>query len=272
MPVPHLHDPRALPVNGFEPTLLRRARRLLHRSQAVAAARVHWLSGRRAGLAYRLAGRHPDADVPDRVIAERVRAILGVELKRMKVHDVHVESVDRVVYLRGAVQLGEAGSIERLVLGVPGVLGVESYLELLPSSGTLTHVPHSPALERMLVAAREEGCHPPDDRTAVLGALATFSARIPLAELRHVWVHLPTDLRGVLRPPVRLGATPHRIRQPENLYRAVAAASGVDVEVAQRLTGKLLAELHSLVPEEAADVEAVLPTPLKKVWHLAGAV
>ncbi|MGB8649716.1 MAG: DUF2267 domain-containing protein [Mycobacteriales bacterium] len=271
MPIQPRHDAAAL-VERAAP-FARKAQRAAHKAQAQGAARLRWLAGRRVGLAYRLAGRHPATDVPDHVVAERVRAVLGVELKRLGVHGVHVEAIDRVVYLRGSVVLADAPRIEQLVLGVPGVRGVESYLDLLPSGGRPEHeAKPSPALDKMLVAAREEGCRPPMDRTAVLAVLMTFAARIPPGELRHLWSHLPSDVRGFLRPPVPLGETPHRLRQPAALYAAVAAASGLDAGRAEGVTARLLGILHSLVPEDAADVEAVLPGPLKPVWQLAGAL
>lgn len=245
-----------------------RARRTARKGLARGDARMRWLAGRGSGLAYRASGRRPAEDVSDQVVAERVRAVLGVELKRLGLHGVHVACIDHVVYLRGRVGLGDAQQIERLVLGVPGVAGVQSYLELR----TDVKAEPSRVLERLLVLAREEGCHPPADHAAVLGVLATFAGRIPPGELRHLWSHLPPDVRGLLRPPVRLGQTPHRIRRLDDFYGAVAAAAGLEPDLAERVTGRLLAHLHNLVPEDAADVEAVLPGPLKTMWHLSGAV
>ncbi len=244
-----------------------KARRARRTGTARGATRLHWLRGRGAGLAYRAARRHPAVDAPDHVVAERVRAVLGVELKRLGVHGLHVACLEHVVYLRGAVGIGEAQRIEQLVAAVPGVRGVQSYLELRSE-----HRPPSRVLQQLLELVREQGCQPPWDHAAVLGVLATFAGRIPVGELRHVWSHLPQDVRGLLRPPVRVGEPPRRIRRLDDFYNAVAAASGLDPAQAERVTGPLLAHLHHLVPEEAADVEAVLPRPLKVVWHVSGAV
>jgi uncharacterized protein (DUF2267 family) len=265
LPLTDLHLPAAAD-KALRP-LTHRARRLARKGIERTDSRLRWLAGRGTGLAYRVSGRHPAKDVPDQVVAERVRAVLGVELKRMGVHGVHVDCIDRVVYLRGTVDLGDAQRLEPLVAAVPGVLGVQSYLELAPD----VQAEPSRVLARLLSLAREQGCHPPTDRAAVLGVLSTFAGRIPAGELRHLWSHLPGDVRGILRPPVRLGQTPHRIRRLDEFYRAVAAASGLEPEDAERVTGVVLSHLHALVPEDAADVEAVLPGPLKTMWHLTGA-
>lgn len=240
-----------------------------------AARRRRWVAGHVRGAAYRLRGGHPAYDVSDLVLADRVRAELGKELKAHHLRDVGLDVWRHVVYLRGHVPThSDARLVEDRVLKVSGIDGVESYLDIgVPSTGEAEQVILLPsdALQRMLAEARRQGWRVPQDLSAVRAVLATFAERIPHTELAHVWSHLPHDLRGLMQPPARLGSTPRRIRHLDDFYEVIAIAAGTDRSKAERLTVAVLHELWQLVPDEAAHIQAVLPRELKQMWGLAGA-
>ena len=81
------------------------------------------------GILYRLAGRKPDPDVADDVLADRIRSSLGPLEKRLDVPRVHVMVEDHVALLHGDVpDVCDAAAIEHAVMRVSGVDGVESHL------------------------------------------------------------------------------------------------------------------------------------------------
>jgi hypothetical protein len=64
------------------------------------------------GLTYRLSGERPDADVADDIVAERVRARLGLITKHLGLPTVTVRVIDHVALLEGGVRRrGEARRI-----------------------------------------------------------------------------------------------------------------------------------------------------------------
>jgi hypothetical protein len=88
-------------------------------------------SGRVRGAMYRIAGRHPDPNVDDRTLADRVRSELGPVEKQLDVPHVHVMVQDHVVALHGDVEWPhEAATIERAARHVSGVRAVESHLHI----------------------------------------------------------------------------------------------------------------------------------------------
>ena len=102
------------------------------RTQLLRAGRqLKYRSGRLQGMSYRVAGRHPDLDVADDVLADRVRSSIGVTEKALDLPHVHVMVEDHVALLHGEVDTDDAAyEIERAVAAVPGVVGVESYLHV----------------------------------------------------------------------------------------------------------------------------------------------
>jgi osmotically-inducible protein OsmY len=98
---------------------------------AEAARRLRYLAGQLQGIAYRLAGRHPDPDVDDLVLADRIRSQLGGLEKERDLPRVHVMVEKHVALLHGDVGTqDDADAIERAVAGVSGVQGVESHLHV----------------------------------------------------------------------------------------------------------------------------------------------
>lgn len=92
---------------------------------------LRYLSGRLEGLSYRIEGRHPDPNVPDTVLADRIRSELGGLEKRRDLPHVHVMVEDHVALLHGDVATqDDARAIEDAVADVSGVKGVESHLHV----------------------------------------------------------------------------------------------------------------------------------------------
>jgi hypothetical protein len=105
----------------------RATRRLAHQL----ARHARYAAGTVPGLAYRLAGRHPDPDVSDDILADRVRSSIGGLEKRLDVPHIHVMVEDHVAILHGEVSEGsDVRALEHAILRVSGVRGVESHLHV----------------------------------------------------------------------------------------------------------------------------------------------
>jgi BON domain len=112
-----------------------------------AGRRLRYLGGRLRGASYRLGGRTPDPNVDDSTLADRIRSTLGPLEKRLDIPHVHVMVTDHVAHLHGEVpSAAEAAEIERAVVAVSGVTGVESSLHVglapgdtRPSAGRAAH-------------------------------------------------------------------------------------------------------------------------------------
>ena len=91
--------------------------------------KLRYRAGRLRGAAYHLAGRHPDPDVTDDILADRIRSEIGPVEKRLDIPHVHVMVEDHVAVLHGDVT-GESDirALEHAILAVSGVRGVESHL------------------------------------------------------------------------------------------------------------------------------------------------
>ena len=252
---------------------MRRLRRELQR-------RAHDAPGRVAGLRYRLAGRHPADDVPDLVLADRVRSELGCTLHRLDIGHPNVMVTDAVVTLHGIVEHDEeANEVEEAVSRVTGVRNVVSYLyigpvagEWRPSEGRAVGAPSS-AYRRLLRAALDAGA---DDApgVAVQAVLRTLLARLPGDESDQLLSHLPADVRTHVDRHCWDGDRVGRRRDVESFVDAVVAAAAPTLlpERAQLVTESVLAVVRDLVPEERNDVAAVLPPALRQLWLGAGAV
>jgi uncharacterized protein (DUF2267 family) len=225
-------------------------------------------------VAYRLSGGQPDPTVSDDVLADRIRSTLGPLEKRFDVPRIHVMVEDHVALLHGEVpSVSDRAAVEWAVVQVSGVRGLESYLHVgllpgdtRPSEGRArAAATPSPALRDLLGAAGEAGV-PTEHRTAAVRAvLGAFTARIPEGERAQLLGHLPADVRALADVPHFEGAALARIRTVHELVHAVTSST-IPAEQARIVTSAVLAELRRLVPEEAADVAAVLPAELQQLW------
>lgn len=251
-----------------------RGNRALRHQIDVSARRLRHLGGRLQGLSHRLRGGRPDPSVSDLVLADRVRSSLGSLQKRLDVPHVHVMVEDHVALLHGAVAFtAEADEIERAVAAVSGIVGVESYLHVglirgdtRPSAGRKVHHP-SDAQQRLIAAATEAGVDPSVALAVVRAVLATFADRIPRDEREQVAAHLPADVRELFTPQrrTRQPAPPRTVA--ELVARIAATAEELPRDKAEEVTTTVLRALRSLVPEEAGDIAAVLPSELRTLWQ-----
>jgi uncharacterized protein (DUF2267 family) len=252
--------------------------RALRRGADRVPARLRYAAGRAEGLRYRLAGREPDPAAADDVIADRIRSTLGPLEKRLDLPHILVMVDDHVARLDGEVaSRADAAAIEQAVLATSGVREVDSHLHVGLASGTTRpstgreQAAHAPslAMHRLLEAARDGGASEHDARACVQAVLATLAERIPEGERRQLLGHLPADVVALVgEPAVHAGAAPHP-RTTADLVAAVAASDGVDPQHAGAITEALVGRLRELVPEEAADVAAVLPEELRRFWSSA---
>jgi uncharacterized protein (DUF2267 family) len=231
------------------------------------------------GLSYRLRGRHPDPDVSDDVLADRIRSSIGRLEARLDIPHVHVFVRDATAVLHGVVG-GEADvvGIERAVAEVSGVVGVESYMHVgllagdtRPSEGA-RHPAVSEARTRLVGAAVDAGVDESHASAAVRAVLSVFGERLPVGEREHLEAHLPADVRQLLSPPRRHGKAAGRLRTVPELVAEVSTMAHEDIPPEQRgpVVEAILHTLRRLVPEEALDVAAVLPHDLRELWD-AGA-
>lgn len=250
---------------------VKRMRRRLARRGA------RWLSsleGRLEGAEYRWLGSEPDPTVEGALLADRVRSALGPLEKRLDVPRVHVMAEGHIVLLHGEVPTGdEAEAIERAALDIAGVDGIRSFLHIglgagdtRPSDGR-AHQPPSKAYERLVGAARQ--ATDVDDATArriARATLATLVTRLPDGERRHVLAHLPSDARALAEPRMmRWDGAP--IDTTADLELAVSSASGEwRYGATDGAVRAVLGVLQDLVPEEVADIAAVLPRDLRDLW------
>jgi uncharacterized protein (DUF2267 family) len=227
------------------------------------------------GARYRLARRGPDPLAGDDIVAERVRASLGLVSKRLDVPRAHVMVTGHVATLHGEVgTIAEALSLARAAGAVPGVMAVRCRLHvgLLPGQGRPSHgrmrrrAPSEP-LHVLLDAAAQAGAGAEQAPTAVRAVVEAFAACLPARERGRLSAALPADLR-------RLALPRHRCRwtdQPADLLNCVTEVSGLgDLVRAERLTVAVLGGLSEILPPaDAARIEPALAPPLRPLWRLA---
>ena len=103
------------------------ARRLTHRL----ARNARYAAGSVPGLVYRLAGRHPDPNVSDDILVDRIRSNIGPIEKRLDLPHIHVIVEDHVAILHGEVtDDNDIRTLEHAIMNVSGVRGVESHLHV----------------------------------------------------------------------------------------------------------------------------------------------
>ena len=249
-------------------------RRVLVRDLRHMERRARRLAGRGPGLEYRLRRRHPDPDVPDDVLADRVRTSLGRVTGRLDLPHVHVTSEHHVVLLHGEVATAEqAALIEKSAASVSGVAAVRSFLHVglipgdtRPSVGA--RPTPSAALRRLHAAVVQAGADPDRALGVLRVVLAAFTEQLPHHERAHFLGHLPDDVRA-LATPSRRRDNGHFRRVGDLVVSVVSAGSGLPLGRAEHVIESVLGCLHELVPEEVVDISAVLPADLRVFWEAA---
>jgi uncharacterized protein (DUF2267 family) len=243
-----------------------------------------WVRGIRARLQgearcakYRFRDGEPSADVGDLVLADRIRSTIGPLTQQLDLPHIHVMVNDHVAMLHGEVDTApSAVQIEQAVHDVSGVRGVESYLHVgllasdtRPSTGRAQTPQHSNVLRALVDVAAHTGAGTAP-QTLVKAVLSTLLEQIPPDERRHVLSHLPDDVRRLTDPPRRRGTQLGRIRRVDDFFEAIALVDpDLSIDAAEQATVAVLAALVRVVPEEVADVEAVLPRELRELWQRA---
>jgi uncharacterized protein (DUF2267 family) len=251
-----------------------RANKMMCHELDRAGRRVRYLGGRLQGVSYRLRGRHPETDVIDNVLADRIRSSLGGLEKRLDLPHIHVMVENHVALLHGEVSSdADAAELERAVGAVPGVTGVESYLHVgliasdsRPSEGRAMQAP-SPALRRLCDSAITAGVDEAVALPVVRGILATLADRLPAGDRDRVSAHLPADVRVLFSPPRRVsGAAPPRTVN-DLVARITAGTVELPPDKAEGATSAVIETLRETVPDEAHAIGAVLPADLRAFWE-----
>lgn len=249
-------------------------RRGLARARKWSGGRGRHARGTLRGVWYRLRRRHPDEDVIDLVLADRIRSTLGPLERQLDLPHIHVMVQGHTAVLHGDVD-SEANreAIGAGVGKVPGVVEVDSHLHVgllpndtRPSQGRAV-VQLSGPRRALEAAARRGGATGPSEQ-AVRAVLATFFGRIPPDERDQVLAHLPADVRTLTTADDDKAAELSSLRTVSELLDAVAAADhSLDRNRARAVADAILTELAVLVPEERADIAAVLPRELQELWQ-----
>lgn len=226
------------------------------------------------GIVYHLAGRRPDPNVSDDVLADRIRSSLGRLEKRLEVPRVHVMVEDHVAVIHGQVpDERDACAIEHAIMRVSGVTGLESHLhaglasgDTRPSAGADTVVPPSDTLRTLLDTARDAGAGE-HARAAVYAVLCGFTGRLSENERGQVLAHLPADVLVLAGPARRYGDRSPRLKTLPQLVAAVAVEGGIEPQHAEEIVRAVVANLRGIVRDEARDVAAVLPGDLRELWE-----
>jgi uncharacterized protein (DUF2267 family) len=245
-----------------------RGRRRTRRVARRAVGKIRYLAGHARGIRYRLLHGGPSEDVPDTVLLQRIRSKLGPLEKRLDTPRLHVSVCDRDVSLHGVVATADdAQQLEEEVRAVAGVRGLTSHLRVglgpgdtRPSEGRVAAP--SGMCRELRAAAQATG--PDLDDEAVGEVLSVFLSRLPTGQRDHVLAHLPADVRVLTGLHTSTGVG--RIFDEADLRDAVASSGAVPDEQVDDLIRAVLAVLRRRVPEEIADIEAVLPSGLKALW------
>lgn len=235
--------------------------------------------GKLQGIGYRMQGRRPDPDATDEILEARVRSELGPVAHRLDLprFDIAVDH-GRVTVTGVVADEADIVIVERAILDVSGVRTVAPRLRIglepgdtRPSEGRRAESPSG--LKRDLIGAVHALDIGDEAEAARLAAATTseFLAVLPAGERRHVVGHLPADVRAMIdgSPPLPALAKP---RSPQAFFTAVGGATGRTEGTSAQVAAAVLDVLRQAVPEEVADIEAVLPADLKTLWQqpLAG--
>jgi uncharacterized protein (DUF2267 family) len=228
-------------------------------------------------IRYRVWPRHPDPNVDPLTLADRIRSTIGPLERALDLPHVHVMVEGHVALLHGDVaSADDAAALERAVRRVAGIHGVESHLHVgllrgdtRPSLGRNDPPPPSAAKRRLLAAARRGGADDAHAPAAVRATLEVLLGRLPQGERDHLLGHLPADVRKMAFPPTYGADAVSDLRTITEFIAAVIAEEPDPAGPATAIVTAILTELRGLVPEEAGDVAAVLPSELRSLWMAA---
>jgi uncharacterized protein (DUF2267 family) len=236
--------------------------------------RIVRAGGMRNPIWYRLRRGQPDPNVDPLTLADRIRSTIGPLERALDIPHVHVMVDGHVALLHGEVaSTDEAGALERAVRRVAGIHGVESHLHVgllrsdtRPSLGRNAPPPPSNARRRLLAAARRGGADDAHAPAAVRAILEVLFGRLPRGERDHLLGHLPADVRKMAFPPTYDADVVSDLRTVTDFIAAVIAEESDASGPATAIVTEILTEIRRLVPEEAGDVAAVLPSELRTLW------
>lgn len=92
------------------------------------SARTDVSVARARGLVYRLLRRHPDPNVADDILADRIRSSLGPLEKELKIPRINITVEHGMAILHGVASSADAQQLEAAVRQVSGVRDVKSHL------------------------------------------------------------------------------------------------------------------------------------------------
>ena len=230
--------------------------------------------GTRNRIWYRLRTAKSDPNVDPSTLADRIRSTIGPLERAFDLPHVHVMVEGHVALLHGEVASNdEARALERAVRRVAGIHGVKSHLHVgllrsdtRPSLGRNAPPPPSAAKRRLLAAARRGGADDAHAPAAVRATLEVLFGRLPRGERDHLLCHLPADVRKMAFPPTYRADVVSNLRTGTDFIAAVIAEESDPAGPATAIVTEILTEIRRLVPEEAGDVAAVLPSELRSLW------
>jgi uncharacterized protein (DUF2267 family) len=220
------------------------------------------------GVDYRVRGRGPGTGVSDRVLADRLRTRLGPVTRQLDLPHMTVEVADGVAVLHGDVADGaQADVVVSEARQVPGIVDVDAHVHicLSPSdtrpSTSQRHASPSHQLTRLEQAARATGVEV--GQAAVV--LQVLLQRLPAGERAHVVNHLRADVRQLV-DGVRVPDDVLHVRDVDKLVEIAGRIAGLSNRRARGTLEAVMIVLAELVPEEGADILAVLPGELRELW------
>lgn len=250
-----------------------RPRRRLTTSRHRTAVAMRRLAGGLQGAAYHLDGLRPDPDVDDELLARRVASTLGVVAHRLDLPRLHVTVQEAVVRLAGAADPASLDEVLDVARGVSGVRSVVADdvvdLDEEDRPSRVRARQRSRVHREVVGAVRALDVGDEDAAERLVGAvLSTLFDVLPDDELAHVRTHLPDDV-ATLTDLVPIVGHPPVARTATAFVSQVAERSGRTRDTAAQAVGAVMRALQAAVPEEADDVEAVLPRELAALWREA---
>lgn len=249
-----------------------RSRAAMARTRRRVAGAMRHLSGRLEGIAYHLERRQPDPNVSDDILAQRVASTLGLLTRKLDLPRLRVSVHDGVVQLTGQVDTDASRmAIRRATRAVPGVRRVDTRavtrLGDTQRPSQARRAQRSRSFREIVGAVHALDVGDEHDAARLAGSvLHVLLGILPDGERLHLAGHLPDDVRELVDLATRIGH-PAGPRTVDEFLALVADAAGRSRGTADQAVHAVFGALHDTVPEEVADVAAVLPRELAELWH-----